>query len=322
MISRVSQSYFEQAAEVSRLLNIKLTSRSWDGHRILMCGFPLIHLDKHIKTLVQQNRRFVAMCEEFPRAVSSPAAKAGFDRRVVRVITPGTLIDEPFLNQYENNYLLALSVPATAQTSEPVGLAWIDVSTGEFFAKTSAFDALRDELARIGPREIVLDSSLKSSTTHPIHRTLSHDGDLVSYISSEEADFPSAPETETTDDITARSSPLSISVFTPSETSAIKLLTTYLHANLLEHMPRLGLPNREADDGRMHIDAHTISALEIREGMREGGVTGSLLSVIKRTVTSSGTRLLARWLCTSSPNFLHFIQFTCRQVRLAPPSRK
>jgi DNA mismatch repair ATPase MutS len=216
------------------------------------------------------------------------------------VITPGTLIDEPFLNQYENNYLLALSVPESAQMSEPVGLAWIDVSTGEFFAETSVFESLRDELARIGPREIVLDRSLKSSTAHPIHRILSQDGDLVSYISSEEADLPTAPATETTDDIT-RSSPLSISAFTPSETSAIKLLTTFLHANLMEHMPRLGLPNREADDGRMQIDSHTISALEIREGMREGGVTGSLLSVIKRTVTSGGTRLLARWLCTPVP---------------------
>src|SRR5262245_41534938 len=98
-----------------------------------MCGFPLMHLDKYLKILVQQNKRFVSMCEEFPRP--SPETK-GFDRRVVRIITPGTLIDEPFLNQYENNYLLAISPSTLSSAAEPgqenlTGLAWIDISTGE-----------------------------------------------------------------------------------------------------------------------------------------------------------------------------------------------
>ena len=92
-----SQSYFDQAAEVATLLNIKLTKKSWDGQRILMAGFPIMHLHKYLKILVQDHSRLVALCEEFPK---DPAvgAKAGFDRRVVRIVTPGTLIDEPFLN--------------------------------------------------------------------------------------------------------------------------------------------------------------------------------------------------------------------------------
>ncbi|OBZ78757.1 MutS 1 [Grifola frondosa] len=87
---------------------------------------------------------------------------------------------------------------------------------------------------------------------------------------------------------------------TDAEVGAVKLLTAFLHTNLMEHMPRLSPPNRETVDGRMQIDSHTIKALEIREGMREGGTTGSLFSVVKRTLTSSGTRLLARWLCSPS----------------------
>ncbi len=62
-----TQSYFDQATEMARLLNIKLTTRKWGGKRVFMCGFPLMHLDKYLKVLVQQNKRFVALCEEFPR---------------------------------------------------------------------------------------------------------------------------------------------------------------------------------------------------------------------------------------------------------------
>lgn len=252
------------------------------------------------------------MCEEFPRPVTLET-KPGFDRRVVRVITPGTLIDEPFLNPYENNYLLAISStyqPSThgAQENEAsglIGLAWIDISTGEFFTKTSTYQNLEDELARIGPREIVVDKTLELDKSHPIRRTISDVEGFVSFISPSETTTPEpAPYNQCGhDDISTirdRSHSLSISAFTLQETSAIKLLTTFLHANLLDNVPQLSSPNREATEGRMQIDAHTINALEIREGIRERGTTGSLLSVIKKTITSSGTRLLARWLCRYS----------------------
>jgi DNA mismatch repair ATPase MutS len=270
-----------------------------------MCGFPLMHLDKYLKILVQQNKRFVSMCEEFPRP--SPQER-GFDRRVVRIITPGTLIDEPFLNQYENNYLLAIS-PPTLNSTEPrkenlAGLAWIDVSTGEFFTNCTTYQNLRDEICRIGPREVVIDKTLETDVTHPVRQILSEEGSCVSYTATVEPNFtgcaPYSNVIATADDM---SNP-STSAFTLHETSAVNILTTFLLANLLEHMPQLPLPSRETSEGRMQIDAHTVHALEIREGIREGGTSGSLLSVIKRTVTSSGTRLLSRWLGMNIPMWL------------------
>lgn len=327
-----------------------------------MCGFPLIHLDKHLKVLVQQQKRFVAMCEEFPRYSNSGVKE--FDRRVVRIITPGTLIDEPFLNQYENNYLLAISYPALNErdreqaTNNLVGLAWIDVSTGEFFSKPSTYECLRDDLTRIGPQEVVVDKRLQLEVTHPICRALTEEGLFVSFITPPEtvtcyhpsdgqegediyleepartriedgaaemdmatgtpisqvaaegvskintSEVPIAPPPSNiqscTDDLIDRHQHTPFPTFTPHETSAINLLATYLNANLLEHMPTLSLPNREGTDGRMQIDSHTIKALEIREGVGERGTKGSLLSVIKRTITGSGTRLLTRWLCKPS----------------------
>ncbi|KAJ4486390.1 muts domain V-domain-containing protein [Lentinula aciculospora] len=315
------ESYFEQAIEISQILNIKLASRRWGGGRVPMCGFPLQHIDKYLKIMIQQHKRFVAMCEEFPK-YTSPGERE-FERRVVRVITPGTLIDESFLNQYENNYLLAISVPSLGGDSTgdfALGLAWIDVSTGEFYSKRSSYESLRDDIARIGPQEIVLNKNLETQNSHPAMNAVTEESNVVSFVlpshsadksnqnppwtpseavSTSEASNTSVPvATKVTDEII--SAPSTPFVYTPEETSAIDLLTTYLRANLLEHMPPLSLPYCEDVGGRMQIDSHTIRALEIRENMREGGVRGSLMSSVKRTITTSGTRLLARWLCSPS----------------------
>jgi DNA mismatch repair ATPase MutS len=158
-------------------------------------------------------------------------------------------------------------------------------------------------LARIGAKEIVLDKGLESHLAHPIRMAVTEEGNFVSYITPSDGPIPDhSPHDVYTDDISAPiegegSLTSSISALTPHETSAINLLTTFLNANLLEHMPELSSPHREDTRGRMQIDSHTIRALEIRGGATEGTTKGSLLSVIKRTVTSSGTRLLARWLC-------------------------
>lgn len=307
------KSYFDQAKEISRLLNIKLTTRKWNGDRVPMCGFPLIHIDKHLKVLVQQNNRFVAMCEEFPY-YSNVGVKL-FERRVNRIITPGTLIDEPFLNPYENNYLLAVSTPNSVDPAKAsaVGLAWIDVSTGEFFSKPTNFDELRDELTRIGPREVVLDKRLEFAKSHPIYAALAEDDNFISYSCPSDMngsqnptqdDLPGPSPTsqgalpvDSVSDPGALDSELQNTVLSSQERSAIAILTSYLHVNLLEHMPVLSLPRREGTESRMQIDSHTIKALEIRQRIREDGIKGSLLSVIKKTITSGGTRLLARWLC-------------------------
>jgi DNA mismatch repair ATPase MutS len=183
----------------------------------------------------------------------------------------------------------------------PIGLAWIDVSTGEFFAKTSSREALKDDLARICPREVVLEDKLQASFSHPLHQLLVDEDCFVSYATSSQGTLvKDSPETAAAPDELNKLGGDSTSVpyvYSPEESSAITILTNFLHAHLLEHMPSLSMPSREGNVDRMQIDSHTIKALEIRESTREGGTTGSLLSVIKRTLTRSGTRLLARWLC-------------------------
>lgn len=268
-----------------------------------MCGFPIVQLDRYLKVLVEQNKRFVAMCEEFPRYQPQIGART-FERRVTRVITPGTLIDESFLNQYENNYLLSIGTSDASLTTKDthIGLAWIDVSTGEFYTKSSTLECVRDDIARIGPREVVLDSQIPR--THPIFEALNEDKNFLSFISCDPLLAPAptlpfdTPPEQITDELAESSQPVMASTaYTPEEALAIDFLTTFLKAHLLEHMPSLTKPNRENVHNRMEIDSHTIQSLEIRENIREGGQKGSLLSTIKRTITTSGTRLLLRWLC-------------------------
>jgi DNA mismatch repair ATPase MutS len=179
-------------------------------------------------------------------------------------------------------------------TAQIVGLSWIDVSTGEFFAKECTVENLRDELVRIAPREVVMDKDTADDThLSAALEIMDQEGIVLSLVTPKPAEqgAPSGPP----EDLEPSDSTLS-----QNESAAVELLTTFLHENLLESMPKLTQPSREFSEGRMEIDSHTVKGLEIRESMREGGTTGSLLSVIKRTVTSSGTRLLARWLCRFS----------------------
>jgi DNA mismatch repair ATPase MutS len=249
-----------------------------------MCGFPLTHLDKHLKILVQKEQRFVALCEEFQTSPISTTKTKTFERRVARIVTPGTLIDESWLDPSDTNYLLAVSVQASNGDSA-VGLAWTDVSTGEFFSTNCDFENMEDELARLRPREVVLDQTLQSLPSHPIIAILKNKGFALSYA---------------TKPTTLPSPTLEQNHAVPQESEAIDLLTLFLQQHLLEYMPLLDTPAHERSQEVMLIDSHTIRGLEIRETY-EGSTKGSLFSVIKRTATNGGARLLTRWLCKYSP---------------------
>lgn len=217
-------------------------------------------------------------------------------------MTPGTLIDEAFLDPYENNYILSISCatdPTACGAEDMVGLAWMDVSTGEFFSQVTTVSAVRDEIARIGPKEVVLSSDLKPLEGHPIRQIVVEEGSAFLSFPKEAPPSSFNPETyNLSNEITHPSSLLP--QYTPAEMVAIEQLTTFLHENLLEHMPKLSRPLQQGAEARMQIDAHTIKSLEIKQGLREGGTKGTLLNVINRTTTSSGTRLLSQWICSPS----------------------
>jgi DNA mismatch repair ATPase MutS len=148
----------------------------------------------------------------------------------------------------------------------------------------------------IKPSEVVLQSSVHTSPVNPIYSLLKEECYYVSF--SDPVTILPGPALKgnlaESDDITNGGTN---TVFSEEETCAISLLTTFLKSHLLDHMPDISLPSRMQRNSRMQIDAQTVRALEIKEGMDGGGVTGSLISAINRTVTQSGSRLLTRWIC-------------------------
>jgi DNA mismatch repair ATPase MutS len=258
--------------------------------------------------------KYVAIAEEFPNEASGKVKAGGLmhDRRVARIITPGTLIDENFMDPFSNNYVLSIHIGSAKVTEEldkeldsrhhsgavsshdslshTAGLAWLDLSTGHFFTQSTTLAAIPSFLARIGPREIVLDEDLQASKDHGIFTVLAEDHHLITYTNSAEV----KPISDWTPMLESPVSPRAIEEFTREEVAAGSILLQYVETRLLGSNMRLQPPVRQLD--RMGIDKNTMRALEIRKTMRDDVATGSLLHIIRRTVTKGGARLLDSWL--------------------------
>ncbi|ROT37302.1 DNA mismatch repair protein MutS [Sodiomyces alkalinus F11] len=319
--------YFEQADELGPLLNLKVAQKKTNAGPVSMAGFPFFQLDRFLKILVQDLNRYVAVAEEFPNNAPDKIKSGGLmhDRRVARIITPGTLIDENFMDPYVNNFVLAIhasplgetppsalpaatpetktigpspsSLPAAAALdSLPLGLAWLDLSTGQFFTQAADLSSLSSALSRISPREVVLDKDLQSNRDHGLFSVLAEDRHLVTYSPMGEmtslADWVPLLESEIPSD-TARA-------FTNHEVAAGSLLLHYVKDRLQGTSMKLQPPLRHEAMQIMSIDKNSMRALEVKQTIRDGWYRGSLLHAIRRTVTKSGTRLLNEWLSAPS----------------------
>jgi DNA mismatch repair ATPase MutS len=262
--------------------------------------------------------RYVAIAEEFRNDPSGKVKAGGLmnDRKVTRIITPGTLIDENFMDPFTNNYVLAIHVEEAShepaedlamesdqsvplqQSDTPIGLAWLDLSTGYFFTQSTTLSALPSFLARIGPREIVLDEDLQACKNHGIFNVLAEDRHLITYSNPSEVKSIKdwSPMLE---------SPIPTRIandFTPEEEAAGSTLLQYVGERLQGSNMKLQPPMRQLD--MMAIDKNTMRALEVKRTIRDDTPTGSLLHVIRRTVTKGGARLLDNWLSMSIRSFI------------------
>lgn len=242
------------------------------------------------------------------------------NRKVARIITPGTLIDEQFMDPYANNYVMAIhlsqedskleSVPAdpsgsetnavspdgTADASVPIGLSWLDLSTGHFFTHATNLSTLGSMLSRVAPREVVLDEELQSRTGHEIFSILAEERHLITYAPQGELTAISdwAPMLE------SEMPPQNLEEFTEDEVKAGSLLLHYVKDRLQGTSMKLQPPQRHEAMQVMNIDKNGMRSLEIKQTIRDGVFRGSLLHAIRRTVTKSGARLLNEWLSAPS----------------------
>lgn len=261
----------------------------------------------------------MAISEEFANNTSGKIKSGGllFDRKVTRVITPGTLIDEKFMDPSDNNFLLAihpgqvqmpdklpekviiepkLSNLPTSLLSKSVGLAWLDLSTGDFFTQVVDVGTLGSSLARIGARETVL---MEDREEIPIQQDILHileqDRHLISYHRSNLEVLPIqtwSPMLETP------VSSADAALFTHEEVAAGGLLLAYVRENLQGLGLKLQPPVRRKENETMAIDRNSLKGLEVLQTARDGlgGGKGSLLHSVRRTTTKSGARLLKDWI--------------------------
>lgn len=277
--------FFEDAITASRELELTLTARnSGNGERAPMCGVPHHSATGYINRLIERGYK-VAICEQ----LTDPAESKGLvERDVVRIITPGTVIEESMLDDKQNNYIAALCLE-----NGTVGLSGADVSTGEFFVNQYGPDELPDkllaELSRIMPTEILVNEafllhvqgheSLRQQFQVPLHARLSG-WDAQSAHRVLERHFK-----------TANLEALGIATL-PQATAAAGALLQYLNEtqrNSLEHIQRIQVLKEQP---AMLLDAATRANLEINQTLRGKGRRGSLVGLLDKTATAMGARRL------------------------------
>ncbi|MDH4097652.1 MAG: DNA mismatch repair protein MutS [Nitrospira sp.] len=291
--------FYEDAQVASRLLSIALTSR--DKHSpdpVPLCGFPHHAGTGYIAKLLKAGRT-VALCEQ----VEDPKSAKGLVRReVVRLYTPGTLVDTELLSPVESSYLAALSLHRVSGQPPLVGLAALEVSTGEFwvteFHGPQAAALALDELARLDPREVLFPAGLDPDTAARL--------DQIKGARLCERPAASFDRRQGARSLLDQFRVQSLDSFgCATLTGGLEAAGAVLHyfretqpAAPLDHIRRITVRrNHEA----MHLDAATIRNLEILKPMVSGdGAQDSrstaLAAVLDRTVTAMGSRLLRQWL--------------------------
>ena len=275
---------FENDAHTAhKALGLTLTSRDKE---LAMAGFPHHQLETYLHKLLQQGLR-VAVCDQVEDASQ---AKGLVKREVTRVVTPGTITEDDLLDPKANNHLVAV-LPTTP--AAPTGLAWLDVSTGQFCAMDVHPDRLSEELARLAPAECICPESQANAI-----------GEVVKRLANVPS-FSQRPDW-TFDGKTAKDAlgkHFAVSTFAgfgfedqQSCLAAAGALLLYVQEMLktdLRHIRRL---QPYHGDQVLQLDDVTRRSLELTRTLREGERHGSLLAAIDRTVTTMGARLLQEWL--------------------------
>jgi len=277
--------FWDDAKDAARLLGITLTSRNKGDSAIPMAGVPVKAADTYLVKLIRAGQR-VAICEQ----VQDPReAKGLVERRVVRVVTAGTLTEEEVLEGGEPNFLAAVSF-----AKDRVGLAWLELSTGSFLVSECRPERVEDELLRIDPAEILLpEGEVPESWANREGRLVPGLDAAIHYLPA----FDWNPN-EAAKDLCEFFRVRSLEGFglelegMPAAIGSAGALIRYVKETQrtnVSHIRRLEVFQR---GNRMALDRATRQSLELVRTQREGDRAGSLLATLDRTLTPMGARLL------------------------------
>jgi DNA mismatch repair protein MutS len=280
--------FYEDAIAASRALDLTLTSRARDagGASIPMCGVPFHAAETYLARLIRKGFR-VAICEQ----VEDPRkAKGLVKREVTRVVSPGTFTEASYLDAREPMFLAAVA-PAT--TGAGWGLAFLDVSTGEFaaaeFTGADAALACAADVAILRPRELLAAENLELPGS-----VGDSDGVRVTRVEAWTFD-PSRAHAVLCEQLRVPSLAGHAMDRAPLAASAAGAIVAYLRDTQRGELQHVRDVSLRAPADALLIDPTTLRHLNVIEGA-EGGRAGSLVETIDRTVTAMGCRLLRHWL--------------------------
>jgi len=278
--------FFEDAKTASKELEITLTGKDCgQEERAPMCGVPFHSADNYIAKLITKGYK-VAICEQ----VEDPALAKGLVKRdVIRIVTPGTVIDSSMLDEKKNNYLVSIF-----EDIDKIGISAVDLSTGEF--KTATIKdgnyklKLIDELAKLAPSEIIANEAFFRDTAlvTSINKKFSI---YMTKLGEESYNLQDSME----NGIFAEKVQDMNKISRPSLVSAGALIA-YLEETQKCNLSHISSLAEYCVEEFMLLDINTRRNLELTETMREKSRKGTLLWVLDRTETSMGSRLIKKWI--------------------------
>ncbi len=277
--------FYQDAVTASRELEITLTARGKGEKKAPLAGIPYHALDTYLSRLVKKGYK-VAIIEQLE---DPKQAKGLVKRGLVRIVTPGTVIESSMLQEKENNYLMSLTSFGDEFTA-----AFCDLSTGEFFTLgIESFAQLMNEMARFSPSECVIPESL--AVNSELIEKIKSSGCFVNKI--EDYFFRADKARELLRGHFNLASLESFGLEERKENLAVSgALLKYLldtQKNSLSHLKKISV---RSSQNKMLLDSSTYRNLELLKNIRDGTERGTLLSVIDKTVTAMGARLLKKWL--------------------------
>ena len=277
--------FYEDAIAASRELEITLTSRGKDEKKAPLAGIPYHALENYLGRLIKKGYK-VAIIEQLE---DPKQAKGLVKRGLVRIVTPGTVIESSLLNEKENNYIMSLTA-----YGEQYASAFCDLSTGEFFTmQVHSLSHLLSLMVRFNPSEGLIPESLKVNT-ELVEKIKAH-GCFLNSLDDHFFKYEKAKET-----ICSHFNTASLHQFGLDEekqlVSVSGALLKYLHDTQKNSLSHLKTISMRSNDTIMLLDSSTIRNLELLKNIRDGSGRGALLSVLDKTVTAPGARLLKRWI--------------------------
>ena len=280
--------FYEDAEIASRALGLTLTSRNNGGAaEVPLAGIPVKAAGEYLRRLVQQGFR-VSICEQ----TEDPRHAKGIVRReVVETITPGAAFADDLLDRARNNFLCAVH-----PSGDQIGIAAADLSTGEFRLIVTQPGDTDAALSRLAPREILVAKNVSM----PIKAVpgMREEGSLVTERDAWEFDPALASSDIARHFGVASVEGLGVGDPDMPALAAAGALMRYMHELQPGGIPHLARPVVERPGGTMPLDEMTRRNLELVESLRGGDTGGTLLSVLDRTLTPMGSRLLRQWLLT------------------------